>query len=139
MNLNPRTDKTFLPEEDLRWVAPGGQEQLRDADSITIDFALFNIAGQFTNGLIPSGVVLAKKTATGFYGPYTPGAADGTQNALGHLRASIPVPAGITTGKSGAALAWHGEVIESLLPVASGQPGGLDATAKAALTRFRYI
>lgn len=69
MAIQPFTKKTFL-NEDQRWVAPGGIADLASADTVILDRSLFDLVTAFPNGMIPSGVVLGKVTATGLYGPY---------------------------------------------------------------------
>lgn len=242
MTIAPFTSHTYLPSEDQRWIAPGGIDALRDADSITLDRSAFDLVTAFPNGVIPSGVVLGKITATGLYGPYgaspsevqtltrtstggtvtfsfdgspvsatvpataagftaaavqaaleglstiNPGdvvvtgaaggpltvtfggryvgqnvpalvvdntsatggtvtvatltagggsASDGTEVAVGFLAVSVAAPVGApSTADIAAALLWHGEVVESMLPAGNG----LDAAAKADLAaKFRFV
>lgn len=64
-------------------------------------------------------------------------ASDGTEVAVGFLAVTVAAPVeAASTADIVAALYWHGEVIESLLPTGHG----LDAAAKADLAaKFRFI
>jgi hypothetical protein len=132
-DLGIRTTKTLL-NEDQRWIAPGGISAMKDADTITLDVALFSRV-TFPSALLPSGLVLAKVTATGLYGPYDDADVLGRQVATHHLLATVEWDVLKTTGKLVVAGYWHGEVIESFLPTGHG----LDAAAKVDLARIRYI
>ena len=129
MDLTVR-DEVF-GSENRAWL--GSQHGTESNRSITLDAAAFTAATHYPEGFIPSGIVLAEITSSGFYGPYDPEAIDGRDTAAGHLFNSIPVSAGATN--LGAPLLDHGAVVESKLPAASG----LDATAKADLAgQIRY-
>lgn len=98
--------------------------------TITLDLALFT-ANHIVNGYIPSGTLLGKVTATGFYGPYVQGAGgDGRETNAGHLFQDVKMTSG-DTHEVGAALYWFGIVKESNLPVFSGTTDGeIDAGAR---------
>jgi len=135
MDLSPRTSHTFL-NEDQRWIGPGGLSAIQDARSITLNLALFDLVTAFPNRYLPSGLVLAKVTATGLYGPYSDAAVDGRTVAMGLLLVSEPVDVGAAvTGNHPAALYWRGEVIQSFLPTGHG----LDAPAIVELPRIAFI
>jgi hypothetical protein len=95
----------------------------------------------FTNGRVPSGVVLGKITASGRYGPYDDAETDGREVAVGHLFTTTQLnrpelgddPA--VFRNVGGALLWHGEVVEAKLPT----DHGLDANAKTDLKHIRYV
>jgi len=123
----------FSSPENHAWLASAHGVDV--GDPITLDGATFLAA--FPTGIIPSGVVVGKVTATGLYRAYLTGAVDGSQTALGHLLTTIDLggtTAG-TVGNTGAALYWHGEVVEAKLPTGHG----LDAGAKTALKQVRYV
>lgn len=58
--------ETFSPGEDHRWL--GSSHGVDDADTVTLDGDSFLTT--FTDGVVPSGVVLAKRTSDGLYVPY---------------------------------------------------------------------
>lgn len=68
MDISTRPGRTLV-QDDQTWLGNGGQP-IGKPRSIVLDRDLFNLAGTFTDGYIPSGVVLGKVTATGKYGPY---------------------------------------------------------------------
>lgn len=132
MDIAVRDGKTFL-NENQTWI--GKTDALRDADSITLDRSAFDLAVTFADGFIPSGVALGRITATGLYGPYDDTAVDGTEVAAGFLVASIAYDRN-SSADLGAALMWHGEVIEANLPT----DHGLDAAGKVDLAaKFRFV
>lgn len=104
--------------------------------SVTLDLSKFTAGTHFPNGYIPSGIVLAKVTATGLYGPYDNTASDGREieagDRLGILFGSLPVRAGETTGKKAGAIVVHAHVDALKLPFQSGA-GALSADARAGL------
>lgn len=136
MSIQPRTKKTYL-SSDQSWIAPGGINALDDADSIVLDRSAFDLAGDFPNGYVPSGVCLAKITATGLYGPYDNALSNGQEVAAGFLVADVEMDAKLaSTVDEQAALYWHGEVDESNLPANHG----LDAAGKTDLAaKFRFV
>jgi Ca2+-binding RTX toxin-like protein len=137
VTIQPFTKNTYVTSEDQRWVAPGGISALRDADSITLDRSAFDMVTAFPNGLLPSGIVLGRITATGLYGPYTDAGAGGLDTAVGFLAVTVAVPTGApATADIAAALYWHGEVVEALLPTGHG----LTAAAKVDFAaKFRFV
>lgn len=134
MGLNlPLKTETFSPSEDHKWL--GSAHGTKEADSITLDADAF--LATWPSGIVPSGVVLGRVTATGLYRPYSNAAVDGTEVARGHLFTTTDL-GGTTAGavdKVGAALYWHGEVVEANLPASHG----LDAAAKTDLNQIRYV
>lgn len=137
MTIQPFTRNTYLASEDQRWVAPGGINAMRDADSITLDRSAFDLVTAFPNGFLPSGLVLGKITATGLYGPYTDAGAGGLDTAVGFLLVTVAAPVGVAaTADIAAALYWHGEVVEAMLPTGHG----LTTAAKADFAaKFRFV
>lgn len=125
--------ETFSPVENHEWLASAHGTDI--CDSITLDGDTFLTA--FPTGIIPSGVVLGKITASGKYAPYDDAAADGTQTALGHLFTTVDLggTTAATVGDVPAALFWHGEVVEAKLPTGHG----LDAAGKTDLKQIRYV
>jgi hypothetical protein len=127
-----------LPEqvENLSWdLTPphGGFDQ-----NGTLDITKFTQAQHFPNGYIPSGTVLGIVTASGLLGPYLDAASDGTQTAVGILKASVTVVQinGAVKAKVGCAYRVHGMVSAAKLPFTSGTAaagGYLDTNGRADL------
>lgn len=116
--------ESFSPPENQSWL--GSAHGTQEADSITLDGDAF--LATFTDGVIPSGVALGKVTASGKYVPYDNGAGDGSEVCVGALFTTVDLggtTAG-TVGDTGAALLWHGEIVEANLPT----DHGWDANAK---------
>lgn len=113
---------------DHRWLAD--LHGLNSTEPGTLNGDLFP-AEDFPDGLVPSGVVLARVTASGLLGPYDGAAADGRETAVGHLTSDQVVSAG---SRNDAALVTHGAVLRDALPTNSG----LDAAAEAELRHIRY-
>jgi len=120
-NYAPR--RTSFDTGDRRWLP----------DHLKAETHGVTLSGSaFTAGLVKSGTVLGKITATGLLGPYSNAATDGRQTAVGHLLNDVEVAAG---ERHHVAVVHAGTVKESLLPTGSG----LDAAAKAELTAVVYV
>lgn len=136
MGFNLSVETTNYTTENQSWL--GSAHGTNDCDSVTLDADKF--LATFTDGIVPSGVVIAKITATGLYAPYTDAATHGagTDAAAGHLFTTTDLK-GTTAGTAKdtvAPLMWHGEVIESKLPTGHG----LTAGAKGDMAgRFHYV
>lgn len=118
--------------DDQTWIAPGllGVDQ---AVSITLDVSKFDADDHYPNGFLPSGLCIAKVTATGKYGIYDNALSTGQEVAVGFLLEPKRVRTGVTA--IGAALLWFGHVIEANLPANHG----LDANGKTDLaSKFRF-
>lgn len=137
MTIATWTTHDYKPSEDQRWIGPGGLSAFKDNRSITLDRSAFDLVTAFPNGFIPSGVVLARITATGLYGPYNDAGAGGLEVAAGFLAVTVAAPVGApATADILGALYWHGEVIESFLPTGHG----LDAAGRTDLAaKFSFI
>lgn len=110
--------------ENRSWLAgPHGTEP-GAMPSVQLDLSTFDHAN-FSTGIVKSGCVLGKITASGKYGPYEPAASDGREVAVGLLFNTFD-----KTGKTqrADAVLIHGFVTSSKLPYASGD-GLLDAAA----------
>ena len=107
--------------------------------SITLDFANggFVAGTHYPNGYVPSGTVLGKITASGKYGVYDSGAADGRQTAAGLLFSSVKAPTSTAT-PVGAALFVHGFVDPARCPFTSGTGAPLTA-AKTSLNLIYWL
>lgn len=105
--------------------------------SITLDFALFTAGTHYPNGYVPSGTVLGKVTASGKYGPYDSGAADGRQTAAGLLFSSVKAPTNTATPVGGAIFV-HGFVDPARLPFQSGT-GFASTAAKTSLNLIYWL
>lgn len=68
MDPSVRTAGTFL-NEDQRWLGNGGKP-IGSPRDIVLDRSAFDLVTAFPNGFIPSGIGLARVTATGLYIPY---------------------------------------------------------------------
>lgn len=135
MDLKFETEGSFL-NDDKSWLA--AREGIDDARSITLDLSQFTAVGFYPNGFIPSGVVLARVTASGLYVPFADAGAGGTEIPRGFLLSAVEVRATNVTGKAAGALFWRGSVKLSRLPVVpfggGGTPGGLQTNGQAELT-----
>jgi hypothetical protein len=74
---------------DHSWL--GSQHGTEANRSVTLDLSKFDFASTFTSKMIPSGVVLAKITASGLYGPYNDGLSNGQEVATGFLFTDVDV------------------------------------------------
>lgn len=124
MDITPRTTGTWTAENRSWLGSSHGTEATR---TITIDASAFTQGTHYPNGYIPSGVLLAKNTSTGYYVPYADAGANGTGTPAGFLFDSVRINS--STAKIGAPLFEHGAIVEAKLP--SGH--GLTSTAKTAL------
>ncbi len=68
MNLSPVVEQ--FGQEDQRWLASADGTDF--ARSLTLDVTKFTPSVHYPNGYLPSGIPLAKITASGLFGPYTP-------------------------------------------------------------------
>jgi hypothetical protein len=94
MGWNPTVrDVGEFANEDRRWVATlmGYDQNL----SVTLDASAFDADHITQKGAIPSGVVLAKITASGKYGPWATAGAGGLATPMGFLFTSVNVLQGL--------------------------------------------
>ena len=120
--------------EDRSWYV--GEHGHNIEINVPLDFTKFTGAN-FADGVVKSGCVLGKVTATGSYGAYDPAATDGRQTAVCHLHSSFRVPAN-TAAVATAAGVVHANVKVPRLPYQSGA-GALDTAARTALRNVHYI
>lgn len=87
--------------------------------NVTLDMTKFVAATHAPKGYLPSGLILGKVSATGFYGIHDSAASDGREIAAGFLWDAFAPDS--WTGKEATAL-WVGPglITESRLPAASG-------------------
>jgi hypothetical protein len=136
MNLAIVT-QTFGASEDQSWL--GSAHGTNMADPVTLKASSFSTT--WPGGVVPSGVVLGKITASGLYAPYASGNVDGSQTPLGHLMVTVDFTGGLTNLPSAswtdqsAALLFHGEVIVAKLPANSGHTGAVTT----ALPLIKYV
>ena len=123
-----------LLTDSREWLAGPTGAQPGENPTIVLDYSLFP-AGLRTNGYVPSGCVLGKVTATGFYGPYDSTASDGRQTAAGLLFQAEVIKD--TTHKGSNALYARGVVYTNKLPFSTGA-GGATAAAKTALNQIYF-
>ncbi|WP_280429137.1 head decoration protein [Nocardia brasiliensis] len=128
-SITVRTIGTYRGE-NRSWLLSKHGTGPGDTPSVTLDVSKFTKATHFPEDYLPSGIVLGRVTATGLYGPYTPGATGGNAGLelpVGILFSSLPVRAGDT--RIGAAMVQHGYVDAAKLPAGNG----LDANARTKL------
>lgn len=140
MGVNLGLTRQIWVGNDPRWI--GSELGTRSNRSVTLDLSLFNFAATFTEGKLPSGIILGKVTASGLYGPYSDAAGDGRTTATGILFTDVDVMEDIanqrSTSLTGSVLVpmfIHGIVIEAKLPTNHG----LDANGKANLPFIQFI
>lgn len=139
-DLGIRTTKSYL-NENQTWIHAATQASglIRDTRGVTLDTSKFSRV-TFPNGLIPSGLALAKITASGLYAPYadaTEVATPGTGVMVGFLFATVEWdPAAPSTLKLPVALLERGTIIEANLPTSHG----VDANGKTDVgNRFIFV
>jgi hypothetical protein len=131
-----------FPTEDLSWDLSSLEVPYVEGGSL--DISKFTQAQHFPNGFIPSGTVLGKVTATGLLAPYLSSASDGSQTAVGILRASVSAIQlnGTLKSKVGVAvLKAFGVVSVSKLPFTSSNAaagGYIDAAAETSLPHIHF-
>lgn len=131
--------------DDPAWL--GSKHGTDSTRSIILDAALFVSGTHYPDGYLKAGVLLAKVTATGRYGPYASDGAGGLATPEGFLYSRVKIVSGSATPAG--ALLWHGAVVTSKLPhgtgatAGAGVDGAFDATAQTALAApagpFRLI
>lgn len=129
--------RTSFQNENRSWLHGSHGTEAGTNPSVTLDISLF--AGLYPNGFIPSGVVIAKVTATGLWGPADGTATDGRQTwndgTVGHLFSSVSVRPGST--KVGGARVVHGFINPDRLPIKTGA-GSATAGVRTALRLIHY-
>lgn len=123
-----------LGQEDQSWL--GSAHGTSSCRPVTLDPALFTAGTHYPNGFVPSGCALGMVTATGKYGPYTPGASNGTQTFAGFLFTSQRM--NVLTTQAIGPLLEHGRVITAKLPFQSGA-GAIDTAAKTAAPLIKFV
>jgi hypothetical protein len=106
--------------------------------SVTLDTSTFVANTHYPKGVLNSGILLGKITASGLYGPYDDTANDGRQTAVGVLFTEtrvIPLGASAASAKVSGPLFRHGKVVTAKLPANSG----VDANGKADLTQILFV
>lgn len=120
IDISPRSTSGPI-SDDPSWI--GGGHGLDTNMTVTIDTALFTAQTHFPNGFIPSGTPIAEVTATGLYGPYTPG---DDPAGLGTLYGFLYSPATVeyTGQKLSVGVLVHGPVVEANLPTSALDDNG---------------
>lgn len=114
MDLTVRSHE-FMTEQ-RHWLGSAhGTDATR---TITLDVSTFTEGTHYPDGVIRSGTVLGRITATGLYGPYDDGASDGREVAAGFLFNTVAVTDGDVD--QGAPLLEHGMVVQANLPANNG-------------------
>lgn len=121
--------------EDRSWLlGPHGTDM---PINVVLDVAAFDATHFAADGLVKSGTVLAKITASGLYGPYT--TADSTTGlgvAVGLLFNTVSLPA---SGTVADAALTHCAVKVARLPYEDDEDGGLDTAARADLKLINFV
>lgn len=121
VDISPRTTGGPITD-DPSWI--GGGHSADTNQTVTLDISEFDEATHFPNGFLPSGTPIAKVTATGLYGPYTPAdTTPGTGVLAGFLYSPLTVEYADQT--IAGAMLVHGPVVEDRLPTSA-----LDANGK---------
>lgn len=132
MDLSPKRDA--IGRDDHSWL--GSARGTQSTQSIALVMASFTAATHYPDGYFPSGLPLGKYTSganVGQYGPYTAGAADGSQNLAGFLYTAVAAPRNSMTTVVNGALLDTGRIVTANLPIA------VDATAQATNPRFVFV
>lgn len=124
MNLT-QTVESF-GQEDQSWVGTG--HDLDSMPSMTLDVSLFTAGTHYPNGYVRSGTPIGRVTATGLYGPYNNGLANGQDVLAGFVGTALPVKTGAT--RVSGALFDHGRVVEAKLPIAIDAPAKVDVAGR---------
>lgn len=94
------------------------------------------------NGMIPSGVLVGKITASGLYGPYDNAAATGVEVAAGILLNEVRITRDANDtpalDRAASAFVWQGIVDTTKLPALTGTKGKLDTPGRADLPGIRW-
>jgi hypothetical protein len=128
MNLGLITESFSQDKRD--WLA--GAHGTDIALSVTLDVSTFTAGTHYPDGYIKSGIPLGKITASGKYGLYNDGAADGRQTCVGFLFTGVEVVTrrGATLSSAVGSMLVHCAVKESKLPVAVDAAGKTDLGAR---------
>lgn len=109
--------------------------------NVTLDPALFTGGTHYPNGYLPSGTVVAIKTATGLAGPYDDAASDGRQTAYGitYGDARFVYDNGATAAKVGISVVVNQAIVsKAKLPFQSGT-GFADAAGITDLKNITFV
>jgi len=130
VSIAPTSGDPGWVTDDPSWL--GSAHGTDSTETVTLDVSTFTEATHYPDGYIPSGLVLAKITATGLYGPYDDTETDGRATAVGFLVSPRTVTS--ATQKIGAGMLTHGKVVEANLPIA------IDANGKADVaSHIRFV
>lgn len=111
----------YQGSSDPSWL--GTAHGTEAAGSGTLDISKFTAETHYPLGFIKGGIAVAKITATGLYGPYTP--ADAT-TGLGTLAGFVLWDVPVRGTKEPFALYDHGKVVTARLPIAVDADGIAD-------------
>lgn len=109
--------------------------------NVTLDPALFTAGTHYPNGYLPSGTVVAIKTATGLAGPYDDAAGDGRNTAYGitYGDAKFVQDNGATAAKVGISVVVNQAIVsKAKLPFQSGT-GFADAAGIVDLKNVTFV
>jgi hypothetical protein len=109
--------------------------------NVTLDPALFTQGTHFANGFLPSGTVVAIKTATGLAGPYDDAAGDGRNTAYGitYGDATFVYSNGSIAAKVGISVVVNQAIVsKAKLPFQSGT-GFADAAGIVDLKNITFV
>lgn len=123
--------------DDRAWLlneAVGQQAPAFTLGQYAYDFTLFTASTHYPNGFLPSGLCLAVVIATQRLGPYTPGASNGLQTAVGFNYNTAKVPTNLAVKNVPALVDCFAAISVSKLPAASG----LDSAARTTLALIKF-
>lgn len=109
--------------------------------NVTLDPALFTAGTHYPNGFLPSGTVVAIKTATGLAGPYDDAAGDGRNTAYGitYGDARFVYADGSTAAKVGISVVVNQAIVsKAKMPFTSGT-GFADAAGIVDLKNVTFV
>lgn len=127
MDLSLKTETFAQDRRDWLGSAHGTDAPV----SITLDVSTFTKATHYPDGFLKSGLPLGKITASGKYGLYADGAADGRQTLVGFLFTPQDVDArGVASTAVVGSMLIHCFIREAKLPVAVDANGKADVAGR---------
>ncbi len=132
VTIAPQSSDPGWVTDDPSWL--GSAHGTDATETGTVDTSLFTAGTHYPDGYLPSGTPLGKVTATGLYGPYTPG---DDPAGLGTLVGFLVAPRAVASASQRIAVGilTHGRVVEANLPTSA-----LDANGKTDVAgRIRFV
>lgn len=122
-----------ITQDDQSWL--GSARGTDTARTGILQVSAFTPATHYPDGYFRSGTPVGRYTSganSGRYGPYTSGAADGTQTLVGFLLVPVKAPA-LSATNIAAAILDTGRIRTAKLPIA------VDAAGIASAPRFAFV